>query len=81
MSIDKFADSQKKLELATNIVVAFINASGKGSPEKQTEKVAEKTTKSESQITDKQILDLLEKTFNKMHELVPYQERKVGLGH
>ncbi len=76
MSIDKFADSQKKLELASNIVVAYINAQKPS---------GEKTAKGEGTTTpavsDKQILDMLEKVFAKMNELVPYQERKIGLGH
>lgn len=75
MSADKFADSQKKLELATNIVVAFINASGKS------EKTEKTTSKTENSMNEKQILDLLEKTFHKMHELAPMQERKIGLGN
>ena len=70
MSADKLADSQKKLELATNVVIAFINASGK--PAAGSDKIV---------LNEKQILDLLEKTYNKMHELVPLQERKIGLGH
>jgi len=73
MSIDKSADSQKKLELATNIVVAYINAT------KPSDKSSAKSSESSSPVSESQILEFLEKTFNKMHELVPYQERKVGL--
>ncbi|MDJ0626323.1 MAG: hypothetical protein QNJ31_08175 [Candidatus Caenarcaniphilales bacterium] len=73
MSLDKNADSQKKLELATNIVVAYINSF------KSSEK-ASKTT-SNSSISEDEILGVLERTFNKMHDLVPYKEKKVGLGH
>ncbi|MDX1919955.1 MAG: hypothetical protein SFU25_04375 [Candidatus Caenarcaniphilales bacterium] len=77
MSNDKIADSQKKLELATNIVVAFINASKSSD---KSEKSTTKTAESSASISEGQILDLLEKTFNKMHDLVPFQERKMGLG-
>ncbi|MFN5539876.1 MAG: hypothetical protein ACK481_07460 [Candidatus Melainabacteria bacterium] len=83
---EKSADSQKKLELAVSVVVAFINASGKASaPDKSEkgEKSTEKSTKSttEGMISEKQILDLLEKTYNKLHELTPLAERKIGLGN
>lgn len=77
MSIDRFADSQKKLELATNIVVAYINSS---KPSDKGSAKSEKETASSS-LSEKQILDMLEKAFQKMNELVPYQERKIGLGH
>lgn len=78
MSIDKIADSQKKLELATNIVIAYINSSKPS--DKSSAKSSEKSTESSASLTEGQILDFLEKAFNKMHELVPHQERKVGLG-
>ncbi len=79
MSADKLADSQKKLELATNVVIAFINASGK--PAAGSDKTEKTSGKTEIVLNEKQILHLLEKTYNKMHELVPLQERKIGLGH
>lgn len=75
MSSEKLADSQKKLELATSLVVAFINAS----------KPSEKSTKAESapvgQISEAQILGFLEKTYAKLHDLAPYQDKRMGLGN
>jgi hypothetical protein len=80
---EKLADAQKKLELSTSIVVAYINASKNA---EKSDKSADKTAKSEKDsaalpISDKQILDLLEKTFQKMNELVPLAERRIGLSN
>lgn len=82
---EKSADSQKKLELSVSIVTAYINAHGKSHDKS---KKGEKCEKNEEGskiepccISDKQILDLLEKTFNKMHELSPFPDRKIGLGN
>jgi hypothetical protein len=82
MSLDRFADSQKKLELATNVLVAYINSSKAPAEKSSAEKPAKAEKESNgSTLNDKQILEMLEKVFNKMNELVPYQDRKIGLGH
>ncbi len=81
--MDKNTDSQKKLELATSVLIAYINAnktSSNATDDKDDKKDDTKpSTTAIKPLTQDEILNTLEAVYRKMHELVPHQERKIGL--